>query len=148
MPDSSKSPQSSNKGALDANTETDTMGLGYETSGSEVQVLEPRVLLDAAGFVTAHDAMDAALSVETNNGVNAVFQGEISAPWFVDKTLNEQELFATAPQATSITTEIVFIDAQVEDIDRFTASLDESVQVYILNADEDGVEQIDWCAWR
>jgi len=94
--------------------------------------VEPRVLLDAAGFETGEAVADAA-SIEATLPASAVSAQETQ--------LMEQLGLEPAP-ASDAPVEIVFIDAAVEDRDTLIAGIDPSIEIVMLDSDRDGVEQI------
>ena len=90
--------------------------------------LEPRVLFDAAGADTFNDLVDGA-APESQDLDDAGHDALIAA------------LEAT-PLDLPATKNIVFIDSAVEDIDVLIADIGPDAEIYILNAEQDGVEQM------
>ena len=109
-----------------------------------MRVLEPRVLLDAAGVETALD--------QVNDSVHA----GLADDWFARRVANapaaatppQPEIILgdadsdEAPASASEGMEYVFIAADVEDVETIVAALPPTARVVMLEADEDGVEAI------
>ncbi|MEP0940453.1 MAG: Ig-like domain-containing protein [Rhizobiaceae bacterium] len=89
-----------------------------------MRVLEPRILLDAAGMETARDMAD---------------QSEDSTAAMVDALAPEDFIDGAA---RDLSRDIVFIDGEVENIGELLGELDPDVEIHILDLHEDGVEQI------
>ncbi len=115
--------------------------LGQVTSVSDLQSLEPRILLDAAGYATATDVVDQMQEDVSNHAVQEAISGNAAAPWAADRTLSEQALYAGVDDGGQAR-EIAFIDSAVEDYEALVASFDDSVEIIVLDGDRDGVEQI------
>ncbi|MEM9733691.1 MAG: DUF4347 domain-containing protein, partial [Pseudomonadota bacterium] len=144
---SNKAAQELRKGTSgDANANL-TDALGVVSTKSELQALEPRVLLDAAGFVTAVDAAETAHNPETEGLVDQALRGEVAAPWQNTTNAGDQALFdALADEgngaAPAQAKQIAFVDGAVEDYEQIVAAFDPSVEIYILDTAADGVEQM------
>ncbi|MEL7274455.1 MAG: DUF4347 domain-containing protein, partial [Pseudomonadota bacterium] len=124
-----------------------TKELGAVSTKAELQALEPRVLLDAAGFVTAVDAAETAHNNETEALVDQALRGETAAPWQNTTSEGDQALFDALAEhggreAQPPATQIAFVDGGVEDYDEIVAAFDPSVEIYILDTATDGVEQM------
>ncbi|MEL6750794.1 MAG: DUF4347 domain-containing protein, partial [Pseudomonadota bacterium] len=93
-----------------------------------MRVLEPRVLLDAAGMETASDMADAA-------GVHA---------GLADDYANELAAAPEAPArpAKDLARDMVFVDGSVENLAELLSEIDPSAEVHVLDLSSDGVEQI------
>ena len=97
-----------------------------------MRVLEPRILLDAAGVQTANDMVDHAIHSEFADA-NAVNSG-------LNDALANEDL--VPPTQRDLSRDVVFIDGSVEEIGALLNELDPDVEVHILDLQSDGVEQI------
>ena len=97
-----------------------------------MRVLEPRVLLDAAGVETARDAVEQSVHADladANEAAHGAFddmpsEGHVPAP------------------SRDLSRDVVFIDGNVEEIGELLSELDPDVEVHILDLQTDGVEQV------
>ena len=114
----------------------DMLGVsGIDTS--QRMVLEPRLLLDAAGAETADVIVDQVALEQVENWQNPVAEDEITA---IVRAISEVD---DAQQAEQVfRNEIVFIDSNIDDIETLLAGIGPSIEVVILDPDTDGVEQI------
>jgi hypothetical protein len=86
-----------------------------------IMALEPRILLDGAAVVEAAEAM-------TDNDFAA------------DSSI---DVYAVAPdQSLTTRREVVFVDASLPDVETLIDGLDESAEVYLIEAYEDGLAQM------
>ncbi len=97
-------------------------------------VLEPRILLDAAGFETADTALDTAASLEAANWSKAHTPDAIET--------NVSDLVGLEDGIEDQTNSVVFIDAGLDDTDQLISMIDPSMEIILLNGDSDGVAQI------
>ena len=95
-----------------------------------MRVLEPRILLDAAGVETAHDMAEQTIHSEMADAVVADLSERLPA-----------EAHVPGPQR-DLSRDIVFIDGSVEDIGELLMDIDPDVEVHVLDLQSDGVEQI------
>lgn len=113
-----------------------------ELEGPLMRVLEPRILLDAAAMETVRDGLETAAMSEIADDYlkqNQNDENEAAQPDNGDDDTN----LAVAPDfETDRSNEIVFIDAAVEDIGSLLQSIDPDIEVYVLDQNSDGVEQI------
>jgi len=107
-----------------------------------MRALEPRILLDAAAMETARDGLEAAAMSEIADDYlkqNQNDENEAAKPDTDDSDAN----LAVAPDLEADRrNEIVFIDAAVDDIGSLLKNIDPDIEVYVLDQDSDGVEQI------
>jgi len=108
---------------------------GVDTS--QRMVLEPRILLDAAGVETADAIVDQVALEQAENWQAPKVDDEITLAVRALTESDDALETASAPR-----NEIVFIDSAVEDMDTLLSGIDPSIEVIILDADKDGVEQI------
>ncbi|MEN0040892.1 MAG: DUF4347 domain-containing protein, partial [Pseudomonadota bacterium] len=94
-----------------------------------MRVLEPRVLLDAAGVETARDMADQTVHADIADNVVAELNETLPAEGHV-------------PAQRDLSRDIVFIDGNVEDIGELLMDIDPDVEVHVLDLQSDGVEQI------
>ena len=137
----------SNANRRQIGSKIDRGSLGQARSNSELQALEPRVLLDAAGFATAVEVADNAMVEQTSIAVDQAINGEIIAPWYATQTATDRALFDSLAgdaerDSSAHATEVAFVDSGVEGFEQIVSAFDDSVEVYILQPDRDGVEQI------
>jgi len=113
---------------------------GLEVSGSKApdrMVLEPRILLDAAGVDTA-DALSEQVAIEqAENWQNPPEEHEVAQ---LVRTITEADIAEPVTQARL--NEIVFIDGNVDDMESLLEGINTSIEVVILDTQTDGVEQI------
>ena len=96
-----------------------------------MRVLEPRILLDAAGVESAQDMAAQAVHGDLADLTDAAMaEGDAL------------ELQGMAPPARDLARDIVFIDGNVDDIGSILEELDPDVEVHVLDLKADGVEQI------
>ncbi|MGB7204888.1 MAG: DUF4347 domain-containing protein, partial [Anderseniella sp.] len=105
------------------------------TLASGLLALEPRILFDGAAIATGADALAEAASAahDTQTAYADANMELLSA-------LNGEEGGELASEQPS--SGIVFIDGGVEDYEAIAADIDPSYEVYILDTNSDGVEQI------
>ncbi|MBL4731674.1 MAG: DUF4347 domain-containing protein, partial [Rhizobiaceae bacterium] len=101
--------------------------------------LEPRIAFDAAMAATgaegiADDGAAAEAAAQTS-------QSENTPPADTSNALLADAL-SSYSEPTSTTSEIVFIDTNVDDIDTLIAAIDPNFEIILLDAGRDGVEQI------
>ncbi len=108
---------------------------GIDTS--QRMVLEPRLLLDAAGVETADTVSDHIAIEQAENWQNPVIEDDITA---IVRAISEAD--EAQANKTSARNEIIFIDSGVENFDALLQEVDASIEVVILDARTDGVEQI------
>ncbi len=106
---------------------------------SDLLVLEPRMVFDAAAAATADQTADQvaeqqATDAQSDNSADA--EGGKATDW-------QQEAAAAAgiEQATH-TNEIAFVDGSIENLNELLEGIDPSVEVVMLDPNRDGVEQI------
>ena len=125
---------------MEATTGAELIGTGFEDAA--LLALERRILLDAAGFVTAQDALDAdqnaaaeptAVAPQTSGGSAAAR----AAALFAD---GSSDADAASGQGTPV--EIVFVDPTVENAGAILAALPAHAEIVHLDAQGDGVSQI------
>ena len=96
--------------------------------------LEDRVLLDAAGAVTVADSADA--HDDTQESTTAEHRQEQEDHSLLVAALGQSQERAESTEAPATAPEILFVDSQVEDIDRLLANLSEDIEVYYIDAEE------------
>lgn len=99
--------------------------------------LEDRVMLDAAGAVTVADAEVQDDAQEAARDELRQEQEELNN--LVAALGESQDNADTGPVAEETGHEILFVDSQVEDVQQLLANLSEDVEVFFIEADEDGV---------
>ena len=113
-----------------------------------LMALEPRIVFDAAVAVTADVAAD---QVAQQQADSAVASGQPTATNSFDTDSFESSFAdfignfdadATFENVVETQREIAFIDGSVEGVANLIAELPSSVEVFVLNASRDGVEQI------
>lgn len=101
-------------------------------------VLEPRMLFDGAIAVTAaevaHDTVDFAADVARDTGLDS--RNLLDALYATPPDLQSP----AGPTAQGV--EIAFIDSSVNDIETLIADFGPNVEIYILNNQSDGLDQI------
>jgi len=113
---------------------------GLEVAGSKSpdrMVLEPRILLDAAGVDTA-DALTGQVALEQAENWQTPPEEHEAAQ--LARTISEAEGFEKATQSRQ--NEIVFIDGNVDDMETLLEGISTSVEVVILDTQTDGVRQM------
>ena len=112
--------------------------IGYAASDDlERLALEPRILLDAAGVETGAELVDAVAHQQAENWQSS-FKGNHSD--ILKIALADRELAASDEVANK--KQIAFIDAGVVNAADIIAGMDNSIEVILLDAENDGVEQI------
>ena len=114
--------------------------LGEVRSSTSLQALEPRVLLDAAGLVTGAEVLDQADNAHVDALVNDVLANNALAPWAAEESEENKVLLEALASPSS--NEIVFIDGAVEGAEALISSFPAGTEIYILDVESDGVEQI------
>nr|MDJ0878667.1 DUF4347 domain-containing protein [Halieaceae bacterium] len=107
--------------------------------------LEDRVLLDAAGAVTVADSADTADSQDSTDA-----QAESRAEHLQEQeeltnliaALGESQEQADQAASAEAGPEILFVDSQVDDIDQLLENLDDNIEVYFIDPDDDGAALI------
>ncbi|MEL7240085.1 MAG: DUF4347 domain-containing protein, partial [Planctomycetota bacterium] len=100
--------------------------------------LEPRIVFDAASAVTAEAAVDQAAE---DSAAEAIFGGGTHTESETQSTSDPAALERAIAEETH-RTELVFIDAGVDDAAALLADIPTSAEIIFLSADKDGVEQI------
>lgn len=114
--------------------------LGATRSGVDLQALEPRIMLDAAGFATGVEAVEMANLQNAQSAVAIAFSGAGIAPWAPDDTSEIDVLTALTP--ADPVREIIFIDAAIEGRDAILAAVPSNSEIFLLDPNADGMEQI------
>ncbi len=106
-------------------------------SDTALEALEPRIMLDAAGAATGAEL--ASNDAETKQIDARLSDTPLTPPAVDDEIDNALE---GAPAAMGEEQAIVFIDESVEDIRQYLDGIDGTIEIVLLDADTDGVEQI------
>ncbi|MEE4193387.1 MAG: cadherin-like domain-containing protein, partial [Halieaceae bacterium] len=104
--------------------------------------LEDRVLLDAAGAVTVVDTTDNADTADAQADSRAEHQQEQDELTSLVAALGESQEQAEQAEPADSGPEILFVDSQVEDIDQLLQNLDDNIEVFFIDPDEDGAAYI------
>ena len=119
----------SNKGDLEL--------LKLLTPALSYQELEARIAFDAAAVATAVEAFTDDATADAETAPAAEQQNESS-----QSTDTLVEALASITDESDTPVEIAFVDSSIEDLDTLLASIDANVEIILLDADRDGVEQI------
>jgi hypothetical protein len=104
--------------------------------------LEPRFMFDAAGIATGAEVAAEALALEqAEQAIDKPPEPPIS-PAVVESTEKLFEALKLIDAPDNDTTEIIFIDSNVEDYETLLEGLDSNAEVIFIDAESDGVEQI------
>lgn len=96
------------------------------------QSLEPRILLDVAGLVTADNTLDQNLD-------DLPKLPEVAPPAIADEwQLQQTDLTGLTLEATAL----VVVDTSIEGYETLLEDLDEGTEVLLLDGDADGLQQI------
>ena len=96
------------------------------------QSLEPRVLLDAAGLVTADNTLDQNLD-------DLPKLPEVAPPAIADEwQLQQTDLTGLTVEATAL----VVVDTSIEGYETLLEDLDEGTEILLLDGEADGLQQI------
>ena len=127
---------STHDGSHDAATKLATdLNVSSLRHTAHLMALEPRIALDAAAIATGIEV----LADQQSDGPDNQASGDDVKSFDATNELAEA-LVDSLPSATS--NEIVFIDSAVENYQTLLKGIDPSVEVIILDATRDGVEQI------
>ena len=102
-----------------------------------MRVLEPRILLDAAGAETEQNMSEQAGHVELANAA-----GKDAAPTGDSGDSDDASETEGAQARRDLSRDVVFIDGGVDNIGQLLGEIDPDVEVHILDLQSDGVEQI------
>ena len=134
--------------------------LGVPAGLGTMRALEPRILLDAAALATFSDAASDQAALEasqwqreqqpdlphTGEGFSALptpVQVEQSPPLpLIDENSLNDDFSLTDGPTTSGSNQIVFIDSAIEDLQSIVESIGDGIEIVIIDANSDGVEQI------
>lgn len=105
--------------------------------------LEPRFMFDAAGLATgAEVTVDAVAQEQADAALDAIQTEDITAP-AVGQTDSEDLITALATNTPpGNTQEIIFVDSSINDYQTLLSGIDPNIEVVMLDAERDGVEQI------
>jgi len=104
--------------------------------------LEPRFMFDAAGIATGAEVAAEALALEqAEQAIDKPPEPPIP-PAVVESTEKLFEALKLIDAPDNDTTEIIFIDSNVEDYETLLEGLDSNAEVIFIDAESDGVEQI------
>ena len=134
--------------------------LGVPAGLGTMRALEPRILLDAAALATFADAASDQAAMEASQwqreqntdlppaGEEASSNSSAnhaeplpSLPPIDENSLNDDFSLTDGP-TTSGSNQIVFIDSAIDDIQPIIESIGDNVEIIIIDANSDGVEQI------
>jgi hypothetical protein len=106
---------------------------------SDLIPLEPRIMFDAAGIATAAEVVTA----ENSENLESIESTpETSTGQQTDSETNDLLAALGDSEVTNTTNEIIFIDSSVDNIDELLAGMDPNIEVVMLDATQDGMEQI------
>ncbi len=129
-------------------------GMGH-SAVSTLRAIEPRILLDAAMIQTADAVLENVSKVHADayfsQTLNADSDSAQTAPLgqLGDGAGSETGMLVIGVPAisdplpdTANTTEIVFVDSSVDDLDQLVSQIGSGLEIVVLDANRDGVEQI------
>ena len=117
--------------------------------GADLLVLEPRILFDGAGVAVATQVVDHAEAQAVPDTTAVIPEANQTVhSWDVEASAAEEQspdVVTTEPlvsEPAAAGREIVFIDPRIADYHTLLAGIEPKAEVVLLNADQNGMEQI------